>query len=1105
MVIYPVYYRRFGIRKPEQMLKPPLPRLEMLELPRESIFHYPGVGPLDDGPIETDIIFNNNKRPIYIEHVTDLGDVQGNPRRMSVDIQRSMRMYRMKNPRFRPSRDLETSTRDPQTLLVYNYSYIHRMYKYMRTYFSNYHRWSNLNASVWKTIGKVSEQTNRHHFIEVQLPKILPSFTALKVGETVMNQKTVKIFDSAESLTLLEIWKWLGVNRKSSSLSFVKPENYSKVNFIFRESGRWFVLNMGVLDSWRIPTKTEIAEGATENKGFHTEQIQKRFLRLMISLFEARTNGDLPENLGEENESQKAIDSALTNSKNQVSSNSPSSTGVDSINSTAATVSNPVSKKTDNTGNANASGASVPEEEQVLDDEGDDDAVQVTDASDLTAVELNEVDVYSQDLENQIDADLEKLEDMGENTQNDQVQTDVIDNGTPGVKIATAKVKTLESAIIEHCNRLADAGGLSAAEYRRYIEMAGTYKTIKAPNGETLDTFIQVPKELTEIKDEPAIPDQKTIVDKTMLKSSLLQFDKNYVTNVLHRDVAAMVTNMQNAGVIITDYSVEEIEDITGSHTVHEIKIKPLQGSASTLHFKLPKVDEEGNFKVNGVNYRMRKQRGDLPIRKISPSRVALTTYYGKIFVDRSERRANNYGRWLTNSIMSIGMEAENDIVTQLIPGNCFNSDVKLPRLYTILAQSFKGFNLKIVNQGKAVSWRMGFDYNKRQELLGEVAVDTFEDDDNVVCGVNASGNVMVMSKTGVLYRVEQTPAGNTLVAQPPIEDILGISSAKMPLDFAELKIFGKAIPVAVVLCYLQGLETVVKNLGITPRIVPAGTRVQQTPDEWVIPFQDETWVFSREHELANMVLGGWRELKDTTLSYSSHEFSKPDVYLNVLEDYGLGVRYLREFDLLSQMFVDPISKELLLEMGEPTDFEGLMRRSSELLMIDQHPNELDSAYMRIKGYERFAGAVYAELVRSIRIHNARPGKSRYPIELNPYAVWIQINQDPAKNQVVEINPIQNLKEAEAVTYSGTGGRSSRSMVKRTRVYHPNDMGTISESTVDNSDVAINTYLSADPQFKNLRGISKRYKVGETGPTALLSTSGLLSVGATVDDPKRVN
>jgi hypothetical protein len=74
---------------------------------------------------------------------------------------------------------------------------------------------------AWKTIGKVSEVSNRQHFIEVQLPQTLPSLSALTVGETVMNQKTVKIFDSAESLMLLEIWKWLGNNRKSSSLSFV--------------------------------------------------------------------------------------------------------------------------------------------------------------------------------------------------------------------------------------------------------------------------------------------------------------------------------------------------------------------------------------------------------------------------------------------------------------------------------------------------------------------------------------------------------------------------------------------------------------------------------------------------------------------------------------------------------------------------------------------------------------------------------------------------------------------------------------------------------------------------------------------------------------------
>jgi hypothetical protein len=34
-----------------------------------------------------------------------------------------------------------------------------------------------------------------------------------------------------------------------------------------------------------------------------------------------------------------------------------------------------------------------------------------------------------------------------------------------------------------------------------------------------------------------------------------------------------------------------------------------------------------------------------------------------------------------------------------------------------------------------------------------------------------------------------------------------------------------------------------------------------------------------------------------------------------------------------------------------------------------------------VKGYERMAGAVYSEIVRSIRVHNGKVGKSRAPID----------------------------------------------------------------------------------------------------------------------------
>ena len=61
-------------------------------------------------------------------------------------------------------------------------------------------------------------------------------------------------------------------------------------------------------------------------------------------------------------------------------------------------------------------------------------------------------------------------------------------------------------------------------------------------------------------------------------------------------------------------------------------------------------------------------------------------------------------------------------------------------------------------------------------------------------------------------------------------------------------------------------------------------------------------------------------------------------------------------------------------------------------------------------------------------------------------------------------------------------------------------MGVISESTVDNSDVGINTFLSANPQFDSLRGTTKLFDITNPNPTSLLSTGAQLSVGSTHDD-----
>ena len=482
-----------------------------------------------------------------------------------------------------------------------------------------------------------------------------------------------------------------------------------------------------------------------------------------------------------------------------------------------------------------------------------------------------------------------------------------------------------------------------------------------------------------------------------------------------------------------------------------------------------------------------------LPIRKVLPSRVALSSYYGnKLFVDRSERRGANYTKWTIQSVRAKALDTNDKLITEAVFGSAFETEAAGVRDYTILAQGFRSFDLNVKGQ----VFHCQFYASKIEAIFTPASIAWAKENKATLVGLSGNGQVLAVDHNRQWYIVKDSVAEQIGV----LEDVMQLDITRAPVEYCELQVSNKTIPLGLVLGYLMGFKPLLAKLRIKPRIVPRGERANLAPDEWRIIFDDETWVFERKDAMACMIFGGLIDYRDVIAQFPCNEFDKKDVYFNVLESKKMGIRYLREMDNLEALFVDPITRDLLVQMKEPTIFRDLLIRCAQLLCTDQHPHELDSRYMRIKGYERFAGTLYGELVRSVRMHNARPGKGRYGLELNPYAVWIAIQKDPAKDQVSEINPIQNLKEQEAVTFSGLGGRSTRSMVKRTRIYPKSDEGTISESTVDSSDVAVNVFTSGNPLFNSLRGTSDRYDFKKHGPTSLISTSALVSPGSTKDD-----
>lgn len=576
MFFYDFFYKRFGIRKAQHLTTPIMPNLEDLDLPRKSIYHHVSMSPLDSGPASDEFMFRHINRPIQMAHITTNGDSKGVPRRLTVAVDTLIRQYHIKHRRYKPMRNLEMATRDQNTLLVYNYGFIPQLYHYARSFYSEYYKWWNIQSSVWKTIGDVAKQNDRQHFIVCKLPTVLPSVSDLNIGSGAISQKVIKIFNTPESLMILELWKWFGAQRKDSVINHVAEDQLNKVNIIFQESGRWFVMNLGLLNSWRQATEEELAANPKANtKGLDARQFQRRFLRMTMSLFQVRTVA-APE-----------VEAAIDGKK-----------GVEDAkklveNTVQVVKQDPVIPKDNGSGVISTPSTTTKLPTEAM--KGHD-----LDTPDDTADDIKHDDEF----EAQLTKDLAELETISKNH--------VGPHEGEKQEIVIEDARTPESGVMKVCDRLADQGLLSAAQYRHYQQLSQSYKTITAPDGKShLGEFATIEPHLLKIESSPAIKDIKTVIDKTMLKSSLHAFDTHYIKKVMDRDVSGMVLNLQNAGIAITGYEKERVEDVMGAYDDYTIRCTPVEGAASTFRFKLPALEEDGTYMANGIKYRMRKQRGD--------------------------------------------------------------------------------------------------------------------------------------------------------------------------------------------------------------------------------------------------------------------------------------------------------------------------------------------------------------------------------------------------------------------------------------------------------------------------------------------------------------
>lgn len=1109
-LLFDTVYRQSGILTQSHLASPRIFALSKFELPRNSIYHYISNKPDEVAPGLNNALLVNNKRLIHMYHVTQLTHVGENVIRIKQSIAGQLDSFHTKNRRFKKTLAFQTGLRDPQAPLVVNYTgLMGRLYTYQVKPKEIYQKGLDLYTTVVDTLHKFQSEVSDpkgtyQHFLFFEVPQQIPTLARVKeFAKGGVSNELHNTFGNLDAIMLFDLYRFASNDNDRQNSLIAKLPNPNTINIIITHKDNSVMINLGKLLALR--------RSITNKSGIDPDTLKLLVLKIYLILLkhskekivEDSVLVDKDDNNEEGNENaEQSTDNGQAQS--EVTSDS------DDDDEEGESENQPPDENTEIVKLIEQSQQAVTKEEPVTDTDADDGNQQ----QDTLKTDIDEKmeKILSKSIEDEMELLGKAAKDNAIKVHEAQKGTSLYDENIPfNSNDFSQGYKNILEGLVEN-------GTIQPKAINRYEKLSGRIKELPPPiirdndgilvsDAESLEDFAKTPDDLINIEDalNAPIANIDSVTDKSMLKSSLNTFDKHYINKVLPRDMAAVAVSLQNAGVAVTDFQFFEESSVEGINQIYQMRVHPLNGQPSTIKIRIPKLDNSGSFISNNIKYRMRKQRFPLPIQKVSPTRVALSSYYGKVFVEKSSKKVNNYFKWLGTTIRAQALSKENGFIQDSKTGNVYYNDITTPVMYSALSMEFR-----II---ETVDYRFYFDYKRRFKFFGEdIGLQEVEKKTGytLIGQAKSKKNTFVfMDKDNVLYEYDLTNKTQTKVAE--IIEYLGINPKGAPLETVNLLLAGKEVPIGIILAYDLGIDELLRRLNVRYREVNnitdgARVRIKLEPYEYAIRFMDKTLIFDRRDRFATMIMSGFWTYYDSVSEYNYELFNTKEIYYNILEANKLSSRYIREIDLQYQMFIDPITYRILEQMGMPTNYRGLLFKSVEMMLDNNHPDEIDGAHLRIRSYERFPGIAYNEIVKALRVHKSRGIGTNYGIEVNPNAVYFAIVKDPSMDTVHNVNPIQDLKEIEAVTYSGVGGRSADTMVKRTRAFHENDMGTISEAGTDNGKVGINTYTSASPKFTNVYGVSRQVdkKANDFAPSEMLSSTSLTGSCLLHDDSKRI-
>lgn len=1061
---YNMFVKLYGTReKVNDVTNPRYTPVGDIVLPRNSLIHYQQQHPGEIGPSNTAPFISNYDKRINIYFNVNYETVLGVTKIENIQLSKVIKGYEGSHFIYSRVRQYQTAVGKEGELLVNDLAVgqIPVVYK-RRTVFTPFQKSYNEMYTLFDSVNEFAK-FGRHQFIQIELPRVFPTFKNLQLNfekykkffnddyEIVRYDKIpLQPFQAEQSFWLLDLFGILmGFNdAKYSQFNRLSDQARQQLEIIFTYNGKCWIVNLQNLInvlSYSDKPKDETASALKINY----------FKRFYLSLIDLVT--PISESIGkvkDEEEDNGDDDQDEQGTRRETADDKSSEEGVPGKGATVG----------DNPGGSSLADlyASTPRVDPVQND---------TLRSEGTQTDPEAHDTGSVEADNEDDVETDG---WGQDVPDELFERATVEN----VSLTVAQAASPTSTINRQLNELSRSGQLTSKEKDFYERAANSYHDIEF-GGHTLAEIVNIKPEDMVLKDTPIAPDSLVITDKSTLKSRTELLSDEYIKNIHQRNILEMILHVQNGGTALTDMEVERTITADSKYDVYTMKFQRVKGGQSTRRMRLPVVEEDGTFTINGVKSYMQLMRMELPIRKISPSKVALTSYYDKkVMVERSTKKVDDYARWLKASIIE---RSYVDKTLQVSLGGFKPPKDEVCYYYSVLASRFKSIITPDYN----------FDFDTVTLVDGKRELAKLCNANSWLIGFKGEHPILIDSSG--LITVDGAEQGY-------IEEILGLNISKAPIPTATVNINGYHFPAIVVLSYWIGFSNVLKALKAQYRTVDPDQRPNLGADEYMIQLADERLIFNRRDELTTLVMSGLRKLNNLS-NFSRSNLDDPNIWFGLVGDQRVKPSHFKEMTMLYDMFIDPITMRLLEKFKYPVVMDKLIIEAVKLMLSNESKHEIEITEQRFVGYERFAGHVYREMVKATRQARNKPNNGKVTFDLNPEAVMMNIITDSSAQACEEVNPVHQVKQQEEVTFGGTLGRSDRAMVRRTRGQLPNYEGIISEAGKDSGKVGFISYLTSDAKIVDLYGnIDVKEKTTNAGRGSVVMN---LLYGTTKDDTKR--